>query len=198
MQTAEKKERLRQEMAEWRQAVSPEERYATGAALCRVALAALAGETDVFVYASFGTEAPTWGIIAGLLERGIRVYLPKTGKNGAMEAVQWDGKRSLHRSGFGVLEPEGMPGAEPGCALVPGLAFDVAGGRLGYGGGFYDRWLAAHPGVARVGLCFAGQIIPHAPMDRHDFPMQRLLTERGMVLCRSFGSAVSEKPAGNF
>ncbi len=68
--------------------------------------------------------------------------------------------------------------------LVPGLAFDSRGYRLGYGKGMYDRFLAARPEAPTVGLAFAGQLVARVPADAHDIPMSRLLTEHGWQTCR--------------
>ena len=82
---------------------------------------------------------------------------------------------------FGIREPEGTQLAPPpDLVLVPGLAFSAAGARLGRGGGFYDRWLARHPGAITVGLCFACQIVEHLPGESHDLQVQAVLTELGM------------------
>lgn len=68
---------------------------------------------------------------------------------------------------------------EPDLILCPLLAFDREGGRLGQGGGYYDRTLAARPGVAFVGLAYAGQEVDRLPMEPHDIPLHGVLTEVG-------------------
>ena len=59
--------------------------------------------------------------------------------------------------------------------LMPGLAFDREGGRMGYGGGFYDRYLADHPGHPTVALCYGFQLLPHVEMADHDIPVDAVL-----------------------
>lgn len=82
---------------------------------------------------------------------------------------------------FGIREPVGVDLAPPpDLVLVPGPAFSAAGARLGRGGGFYDRWLARHPGVITLGLCFDCQIVEHLPGESHDLQVQAVLTERGL------------------
>ena len=67
-------------------------------------------------------------------------------------------------------------------AIVPGLAFDTCSmGRIGYGGGYYDRFLAQHPAVFKVGVCFSFQLVEHLPMREWDVPMDAIVTERGCV-----------------
>jgi 5-formyltetrahydrofolate cyclo-ligase len=65
-------------------------------------------------------------------------------------------------------------------ALVPGLGFSLSGGRLGYGKGYYDAWLAKNPGVRRVGFCFEAQILTEVPMEDHDQRMDYIVTEAAL------------------
>jgi 5-formyltetrahydrofolate cyclo-ligase len=69
------------------------------------------------------------------------------------------------------------PVAVPAVVVVPGLAFDRAGGRLGHGGGFYDRWLAAHPGVLAVGVCRAAELVDAVPRAAHDVVVGWVVSE---------------------
>ena len=71
---------------------------------------------------------------------------------------------------------EGAPEAVPGVLLVPGLAFDRRGGRLGRGGGLYDRYLAGFGGVS-IGLCWEGQLVDRVPREPHDEPVDYVVTE---------------------
>ncbi len=83
---------------------------------------------------------------------------------------------------FGIREPLGSQLAPPpDVVLVPGLAFGASGARLGRGGGFYDRWLARHPAVITVGLCFACQLVEHLPGEAHDLQVRSVLTELGFA-----------------
>ncbi len=98
-------------------------------------------------------------------------------------------RESLVTGPFGTREP-GAEAAEVfpeagDTILVPGLAFDGRGGRLGRGGGFYDRFLARAAGVRRVGVCFADQIIDEVPMEPHDARVDALVTEAGWLDARS-------------
>ena len=88
---------------------------------------------------------------------------------------------------FGMKEPDpGVPLVRPEdveIALVPGLAFTRSGLRLGYGGGFYDRYLSRYPPPVVVGVCYEGQILEEIPRAEGDVPVQYLVTERGLRLC---------------
>lgn len=82
----------------------------------------------------------------------------------------------------GVREPRnGHPAPAPDLVLVPALAYDRAGFRLGRGGGFYDRWLGGHPGVKTLGLAFACQVVENLPREEHDIRVDAVLTEDGLL-----------------
>ena len=84
----------------------------------------------------------------------------------------------LQRGTYGLLEPFNNERLTPDLVLVPGVAFDAKGGRLGRGKGFYDRWLQAHPTVVKVGVCFDFQIVPAIPMEAHDQTVDFVVTEK--------------------
>ncbi|GAT33401.1 5-formyltetrahydrofolate cyclo-ligase [Terrimicrobium sacchariphilum] len=81
--------------------------------------------------------------------------------------------------GLGIQEPsEGEIAPPPDLILVPGMAFDQSGGRLGRGKGHYDRWLMGHPKVPRLGLCFECQIVDAIPLEDHDLKVDSVVTEQ--------------------
>jgi 5-formyltetrahydrofolate cyclo-ligase len=92
--------------------------------------------------------------------------------------------RELLSGPFGAPEPVGsIPAPPPDLVLVPGLAFDRAGHRLGRGGGFYDRFLETLPSPRPTlcGVCFSCQIVPAVPREAHDARVDFVLTEEGLV-----------------
>ena len=83
----------------------------------------------------------------------------------------------------GAKEPVGGTAASaPDLILVPGLAFDFAGARLGRGKGFYDRWLGANPAAKSLGVCFKCQLLENLPAEPHDARVDAILTEDGLLL----------------
>lgn len=86
----------------------------------------------------------------------------------------------------GIREPARKePASEVDAAIVPGVAFDERGGRLGYGGGFFDRFLESlDPGVPVVGVCFDAQIVEEVPREPHDRAVDLVVTERRVIRCR--------------
>lgn len=122
--------------------------------------------------------------IPDLWSVGKKIALPVV--QGDQLSTRWVSDPSeLQPGAFGILEPP--PDAPPAAPrfdiiLVPGLAFDLRGGRLGRGKGFYDRFLSTAEGL-RVGLCFDDQIVPRIPCEPHDLRMNVLLTPSGIFLC---------------
>ncbi|HJV62062.1 MAG TPA: 5-formyltetrahydrofolate cyclo-ligase [Albitalea sp.] len=94
----------------------------------------------------------------------------------------WDGQPPTLRDECGI-PCAGGPRVVPDVVLVPCLAFSAAGFRLGYGGGYYDRWLAAHPHVTAVGVAWSATELDEAELmpQAHDHPLMLVVTERGVV-----------------
>ena len=134
----------------------------------------------IFLYYGMGREFPTARLIPFLLKAGKQVALPRCLPGRQMEARLWDGTAPLVRHPYGMWEPESNA---PLCSpeqleliLVPGLCFDSFGFRLGYGGGYYDRYLNACNGVT-VGLCRDCFLFPRLPHEVHDLPVDFVITE---------------------
>ena len=86
--------------------------------------------------------------------------------------------QSMAEGPFHILEPQGAPFTDSDAidiVLVPGMAFDAAGHRLGRGRGYYDRLLAAHPAWHKVGVCFPFQRVAEVPIDAHDVSMDEII-----------------------
>lgn len=134
---------------------------------------------SLYAYLSFNQEVRTEPIIRRARADGKRVAVPKVAA-GEMRFIWIDESAVLEKSAFGVPEPAADgPAADDAAALVlvPGLAFTPAGHRVGYGGGYYDRWLAAHPGHPTVALCYDYQLTDELEAEAHDVPVDRILTD---------------------
>lgn len=191
MDTAAGKAQMRAYFKVVREGLIPGERRAIDEAIARnvAALPEFAAADGVFTYLSFGAEVDTRELIECAREAGKTVCLPRVVPG--TRAMCWYAVESLDglvRSSFGVEEPPDDPSREvrPAdfahpVALVPGLAFDRVGFRLGYGGGFYDAFLLAFPG-ASIGLVRACQLVADLPVrDAHDVPVGVVVTEGGVV-----------------
>lgn len=134
----------------------------------------------VALYSAQSDEADTRAIDAWLRQRRVGCWYPRVDEDvlHLVDVDDLDGLRPGHR---GILEPSGVSEHDsPDVFLVPGVAFDLRGGRLGHGGGHYDRLLARHPGAVRIGLSFSCQLVLRVPMDEHDQPMDVVVTEHGV------------------
>lgn len=140
------------------------------------------------LYAAFRGEVETAGLRAALLARGKVVCLPlAVPETKGMRAVRVDGGVELAPGFQGIPEPRGgrdFPPEDLDVVVVPGLLFDRQGNRLGYGGGYYDRFLADRaPRALRVGLGFACQVAEGGiPAEPHDARLDVLVTEEGVLI----------------
>ena len=137
----------------------------------------------VAMYASLTDEVSTDAIAHSLLERGVMLLYPVT-KGDVVEFHQVSSFTSLCKQGvFGIREPEVdvCPRAdiqEADVILAPGIAFDLFGGRVGFGGGYYDRLLMQkRPDALVIGLAFESQVVHAVETEAHDVPVDRVVTE---------------------
>ncbi len=144
----------------------------------------------LMVYLPFRGEVPTARIIERALAEGKTVAAPVTLKEERrLLPLRLTGRPEDLRPGpYGILEPEpsvceSVPPDKLDLVVVPGVAFDVEGARLGYGGGYYDRFLALEAREAtRVALAYEIQVSPvPLPLDAHDSRMDLVVTERRII-----------------
>ncbi len=128
-----------------------------------------------------GREIDMTPLLRDLRERGHVVALPRTPPRGAPLAFhRWDSDEALAQERFGTRTATGAA-VLPDLLLVPMLAFDRRLHRLGYGGGYYDRTLAARPGIRTVGCAYAAQEVAELPVGATDQPLEAIATEREMI-----------------
>ena len=138
----------------------------------------------LFVFVSYGSEVDTHKLIKHALDSGKRVCVPKViDKVNGMKAVEIRGWSDLSESYRGILEPELketdiVEEKAIDLVIVPGVAFDHNGGRLGYGGGFYDRFLLKIKEECHIiAVCYKEQIVNELPMDEHDVKINCIITD---------------------
>ena len=176
------KDRLRATALESRRRLTRGERRDASRAITErlLTLPDLRRTRTVLVYAAMADEVDLGELVGPLHERGVRLLFPRV-RGPELELVETADLLTLRLGFRGIREPTG-PSVDPGlveAALLPGSAFDPHGGRLGQGGGHYDRLLARMPErCLRVGVCFACQVVPRVPLDVHDEPVDLVVTER--------------------
>jgi 5-formyltetrahydrofolate cyclo-ligase len=187
---------LRRELLAARRALSPQDRESAARGLARQALGLpeLSAARTVAAYVSVGSEPGTQALLDALHGRGIRVLLPVLMPDNDLDWALYEGPGSLapvqHAGKMQLLEPAG-PRLGPGAVtaadtvLLPGLAVDGRGMRLGRGGGSYDRVLArlgrAGAQPALVVLLYAHEVVARVPEEPHDHPVQAVVTPAGVT-----------------
>ncbi|KPF80741.1 5-formyltetrahydrofolate cyclo-ligase [Brevundimonas sp. AAP58] len=145
----------------------------------------------VAVYRAVGSELDPASLAEALVSMGRTLCLPAViDRSAPMSFRRWTPGDPLEVDAAGCPAP--LPLAEvvtPQLILTPLLAFDDFGGRLGQGGGHYDRTFAAMPDAVRIGLAYAGQRVERLPVEPHDIPLHGVLTEVGYTPARKAGPA---------
>jgi 5-formyltetrahydrofolate cyclo-ligase len=186
---AEAKSALREQMRRTRLGIPIVERaqMALAARERFLSLPGVRAAGTLLLFWSFGSEIDTHETIRGLASGGRRIVLPFV-REDELEAAALAADGELVPSGYGPLEPAHPTPVDPAeidVAVAPGLAFDLRGFRLGYGGGHFDRFLARlRTDALRVGLCFHAQVIPQVPEGPGDEPVDVVVTDRETFTCR--------------
>ncbi len=133
------------------------------------------------LYSAMPAEAPASGYARYFHEAGHPIALPAFAQPGdAMAFRRWDSPyldELLEPGPFGSAQPlTGAELIEPEVLFIPLVGFTEDGGRLGQGGGHYDRWLAAHPNASAIGLAWDCQLIDDLPRETHDMPLTAVVT----------------------
>ena len=176
---------LREHYKALRRAMTPEQKAALDKAIARrvAALWQYKKQDLLLTYVSTPIEVDTTAIIRRALKDGKRVAVPRCVPNTRqMEFYLIESLDELEPGTFGVLEPRPDPArllTDPrkGLCLVPALCYDWKGFRLGYGKGYYDRFLAEFDGPI-VGICYSSCIRRSLPHGRYDRPVELLVTDR--------------------
>lgn len=137
----------------------------------------------VAAYWPKGDEFDTGPILEGLLERGVTCALPVVQKDSkVLKFARWDESVELKKGAYGITEPDSTEWVEPDIVIVPMLAFDWRGGRLGYGGGYYDATLAdlrANKDIVAIGVAYALQAcLFNVPTEEHDERLDWVITPK--------------------
>ena len=172
--TEQEKAALRQKMKQLRRALPQKEREEISAAVgkriflmeefvnCRI----------FFTYLSYGKELLTHGLTRQAVAAGKLVAAPRVTGDGVISFYQMESFSDCAPGAFGILEPQGnrelTPDMGESFLLLPGLAFTKWGGRLGYGGGYYDRYVSAHPQAFLAAPAYPFSVLEDLPVEEHD------------------------------
>lgn len=176
------KSELRKQVLQEMKAISQEQKQAIEQALTeRLLHHPFYQEAKVIAtYLSFPHEFQTQGLIEQALRDGKKVLIPKTYSKGRMDFVVYD-LQQLVKTSFGLLEPQGnlevVDASQIDLIHVPGLAFTMEGYRIGYGGGYYDRYLEQFTGHT-LSTVYHYQVQDFIP-ENHDIPVQEVLIDEG-------------------
>ena len=188
----EEKAQIRRDVIARRDALDPAERAAASAAI-RARLAAMPqvrAARTLLAFAAFGSEVDLDPLLEDLIARGVGVFLPFVIGFSPPElgiARVKDLRADLVPRRLGIREPDPArrrPARTDRVDVViaPGVAFDAAGRRIGYGAGFYDRLLSRlRPGTPVIAAAFAIQVLPRVPATSHDMRVDAVVTERATI-----------------
>ncbi len=176
---SDRKVALRAELRRCAAELSPQQRQTSDELLVKGLLehACFQDSERIFLYIGVRNEIDTRKMIETAVEQGKIVALPVSGPRGEMEFFRYDGNLTTGR--LGIPEPtsgELLVPTEHDLLIVPGLAFDRRGYRLGQGGGYYDRYMARYP-CRTVGLCREQFLLSEIPIAWNDLPVDIVITE---------------------
>jgi len=180
------KNSIRAILRQKKEAMLPEERLEKSQRICRHLMAIIRDKETVMVYTSKEKEVNTVPLINALFRQKNPVVVPIIVKEDVSLRLSYLRDFSaLVPSTFGVPEPIGseIPAAaqDIGTIVLPMLGFDRIGGRIGYGAGYYDRFLSKNPDLRKIGIAFACQEVENLPVDENDIRMDSIITEDGIV-----------------
>jgi 5-formyltetrahydrofolate cyclo-ligase len=188
----EEKEIVRRYMLKQRNKIAVDERAYLSEKAVENLLSMLEVKTAqrLFTFLSFGSEICLDSFITSCWETGKEIYVPKTYQTEKrMIPYRFTGWDSLVEGMYGIREPheeksEPWNGDSFDIILVPGVAFTERGARLGYGGGFYDRFFAGLTNMPTlIAVCFEQQVIPFLPVEKHDYRVDKIITESRSIIC---------------
>ena len=183
---SEDKDRVRKILRGKKEAMVPEERLEKSYRICRYLTKIIRDGETVMVFTSKEKEVNTRPLIQALFRKGNPVVVPIIVKEDFSLRLSYLRDFSvLVPSTFGVPEPIGseIPAAaeDIGTIILPMLGFDRTGGRIGYGAGYYDRFLSKNQNLRKIGIAFACQEVENLPVDENDIRMDVIITENGIV-----------------
>lgn len=176
----ESKKQLRQWIRGQKKLVSPTERKRQSATIVQALLQHphVSSAQVLMAYAALPDEVDLTELLIELLRQGKRVLLPKVINDHEMQLCEIRSMNDLREGAFHIMEPFGEEFADYNLidvAIIPGMAFDSKGHRLGRGKGYYDRFLAKIPYIYKIGVSFAFQKVASVPIEENDAIMDEII-----------------------
>ena len=173
------KKELRRAIREKKRAMTEAEINSRSARLAELFLAsdAYRNAKTIYGYLPYNQEVRTVPMLEQALKDGKRVAVPKC-YGDEMKFIYMDDLTKVEKGYANIPEPiaDGPEGDDPtALVLMPGMAFDPQGHRIGYGGGFYDKFLSREPGHPTLALCYEFQMLPHLDTEAFDIPVDTVL-----------------------
>jgi 5-formyltetrahydrofolate cyclo-ligase len=188
---ADTRQKMRKQVLAKRDLLAVHDRQEKSAAIIEriLRMPAMDNWKTLFIYVNFRSEVETLPLIRRCLESGQRVAVPlvDVGQSTMIALQVTDPEQDLHPGYYGIPEPDPektvlVAGKEIDAVVLPGSVFDLEGGRLGYGGGYYDRFLVNDaPQACRIGLAFELQVVEAVPLEPHDQRLDYLITEKRTI-----------------
>lgn len=180
MEVIDQKKKLRTEFLAKRDNVSPDKKRGWDANLFDRLInhTKFIEAESILCFVSFRNEPDTIPILIHILEQGKTLFVPRVvSRNEGMEIVEVESLNQLQSGAYGILEPVDLQSSNstPDLVIVPGLIFTQSGYRIGYGGGFYDRFLAKHPESNTISMVYPFQLIDEMPIEDTDQLVDELI-----------------------
>ncbi len=181
----EEKRALRKKYSSLRQAIRTKNGEELSSAICRNFTSSMAyrHSDTVLLYYSINSEVITQSLIDEILASDKRLALPVCRENGEMIFKYVESRDDLTKGLFSALEPknecENFDGAKHTVCVIPAIAFDKAGYRIGYGKGYYDRYLT-DPSIVKIGFIYDELLVDKLPRGRFDLSCDLVITEKGV------------------
>ena len=177
------KQNLRQEMRQRKKTYGSEQLRRMSQPIIEALLAhpRLMSAHAILLYASLADEVNTHELINTLLQQGKTLLLPVVVDDHTMKICRYTHDTNVGHGSFGIMEPQAEAFTDYeqiDLILVPGMAFDRHGHRLGRGKGYYDRFLSQAKDCYKIGVCFPFQLVDEVPTDEHDVRMDEIITQK--------------------
>lgn len=184
------KEALRNSLRDRRWTIPDTDRQTMSGAICNHLREIITPDEEVLIYCAKEPEVDTLPLIRYLIDEGIPVIVPIIQeKDTSLRLSYLEDPTCLISSTFRVPEPIGSEipanAEDVTTGIIPLLGYDRSGGRIGYGAGYYDRFLSEHDHIRKIGIAYQCQEVTHVPTDPNDIFMDLIINEDGICFSRS-------------